>query len=134
MVNNLGMELFLQKNKVMKNFTFILLIAAAAASFTPQRVLSCTGITLTAKDSSRIVARTIEWGGSNLHSQYVIVPRGYEQYSYVPETNGSGMKFTARYGYVGLAVEQKEFIAEGLNEAGLTRRSSDLFVLFARIR
>lgn len=105
MVNNLGIELFLQKNKVMKNFTFILLIAAAAASFMPQRVLSCTGITLTAKDSSRIVARTIEWGGSNLHSQYVIVPCGYEQYSYVPETNGSGMKFTARYGYVGLAVE-----------------------------
>lgn len=120
MVNNLGIELFLQKNKVMKNFTFILLIAAAAASFMPQRVLSCTGITLTAKDSSRIVARTIEWGGSNLHSQYVIVPCGYEKYSYVPETNGSGMKFTARYGYVGLAVEQKEFIAEGLNEAGLS--------------
>ena len=30
------------------------------------------------------------------------------------------MKFTARYGYVGLAVEQKEFIAEGVNEAGLS--------------
>ena len=64
MVNNLGIELFLQKNKVMKNFTFILLIAAAAASSMPQRVLSCTGITLTAKDSSRIVARTIEWEGA----------------------------------------------------------------------
>lgn len=32
----------------------------------------------------------------------------------------NGMKFTARYGYVGLAVEQKEFIAEGVNEAGLS--------------
>ena len=30
------------------------------------------------------------------------------------------MTFTARYGYVGLAVEQKEFIAEGLNEVGLS--------------
>ena len=30
------------------------------------------------------------------------------------------MKFTARYGYVGLAVEQKEFVAEGLNETGLS--------------
>lgn len=30
------------------------------------------------------------------------------------------MKFTAKYGYVGLAVEQKEFIAEGLNEKGLS--------------
>ena len=30
------------------------------------------------------------------------------------------MKFTAQWGYVGLAVEQKEFIAEGINEAGLS--------------
>lgn len=30
------------------------------------------------------------------------------------------MVFIARYGYVGLAVEQKEFIAEGINEAGLS--------------
>ena len=30
------------------------------------------------------------------------------------------MEFTSRYGYVGLAVEQKEFVAEGLNEAGLS--------------
>ena len=30
------------------------------------------------------------------------------------------MKFTAKYGYVGLAVEQKEFVAEGLNEEGLS--------------
>ena len=30
------------------------------------------------------------------------------------------MKFTSKYGYVGLAVEQKEFIAEGLNEKGLS--------------
>lgn len=30
------------------------------------------------------------------------------------------MKFTSRYGYVGPVVEQKEFAAEGLNEAGLS--------------
>ena len=30
------------------------------------------------------------------------------------------MKFEARYGYVGLAVEQKEFVAEGVNEKGLS--------------
>ncbi len=30
------------------------------------------------------------------------------------------MEFTSRYGYVGLAVERKEFVAEGLNEAGLS--------------
>ena len=67
-----------------------------------------------------ILARTIEWGGSDLNSQYVVVPRGYEQYSYIPRGERSGMKFTARYGYIGLSVEQKEFVAEGLNEAGLS--------------
>lgn len=30
------------------------------------------------------------------------------------------MRFQSRYGYVGLAVEMKEFIAEGINEAGLS--------------
>ena len=82
--------------------------------------LACTGISLTAADSSRVVARTIEWGGSDLNSQYVIVPRGHVQQSYVPGGVMDGKRFTARYGYVGLAVEQKEFVAEGLNEAGLS--------------
>lgn len=81
---------------------------------------ACTGITLSSKDGSKILARTIEWGGSDLNSQYVIVPRGYEQQSYLPDGQQNGMKFTARYGYVGLAVEQKEFVAEGLNETGLS--------------
>mgnify|MGYP000559207208 CR=1 FL=1 len=42
------------------------------------------GITLTAKDNAHVVARTIEWGGSELNSQYVIVPRGYSQQSLTP--------------------------------------------------
>ena len=40
------------------------------------------------------------------------------------------MKFTAKYGYVGLAVEQKEFVAEGLNEEGLSAG----LVLFPELR
>ena len=43
-----------------------------------------------------ILARTIEWGGSDLNRQYVVVPRGYEQYSYIPRGERSGMKFTAQ--------------------------------------
>lgn len=91
----------------------------AAAITAAQSMLACTGITLIAKDSAHILARTVEWGGSNLNSQYVVVPRGYTQQSYIPGGQ-DGMQFTARYGYVGIAVEQKEFIAEGLNEAGLS--------------
>ena len=80
---------------------------------------ACTGITLTSKDGSHVVARTIEWGGSKLNSQYVVVPRGYTQTALVPGGK-FGMEFTSRYGYVGLAVEQEQFVAEGLNEAGLS--------------
>ena len=80
---------------------------------------ACTGITLTSADGTTIVARTIEWGGTNLNSMYVVVPRGHTAQSYTP-TGTDGMMFTARYGYVGFAVEQQEFITEGLNEHGLS--------------
>lgn len=41
-------------------------------------LLACTGITLHSKDSAYVLARTIEWGGSDLNSRYVIVPRFYD--------------------------------------------------------
>ncbi len=81
---------------------------------------ACTGITLRSEDGAYVLARTIEWGGSDLNSKYVIVPRGYKQVSFVPGGAKEGLSFTARYGYVGLAVEQEDFVAEGLNEAGLS--------------
>lgn len=91
------------------------LLAAGAT-----KASACTGITLKAADGAVVPARTIEWGGSDLKSSYVIVPRGYTQSSYVPGGAKNGMEFTAKYGYVGLAVEQQEFVAEGMNEAGLS--------------
>ena len=51
--------------------------------------------------------------------QYVVIPRGQQLRSLTP-TGANGLAFTARYGTVGLAVEQQEFIAEGINEAGLS--------------
>lgn len=103
----------------MKTRTFILSLTLAGMLAASLPANACTGITLNSKDSTTIVARTIEWGGSDLNSQYVIVPRGYTMRSYTPD-GSEGMQFTSRYGYVGLAVEQKEFIAEGINEAGLS--------------
>lgn len=88
-----------------------LLIAAAA--------FACTGIALTAGDSSRIVARTTEWGSSVLNSLYVVSPRGQQYTSYTP-TGSNGLKFTAKYGYVGIATELDQFIVEGINETGLS--------------
>lgn len=81
--------------------------------------LACTGIALTAKDGSYVQSRTIEWANSALESEYVIIPRGQQLRALTPG-GADGLAFTTRYGVVGLAVVQKEFIAEGINEAGLS--------------
>ena len=104
----------------MKKRQIILTLVTAALLGTAQSADACTGITLKSQDGHTIVARTIEWGGSDLNSQDVIVPRGHRQQSLLPGGNTDGMTFTARYGYVGLSVEQETFVAEGLNESGLS--------------
>ena len=96
---------------------FYLTIALFFAGYSA--IHACTGISLFAKDGGYVQARTIEWGESFLASEYVIIPRNLNQTSYTP-TGINGLKFKAKYGVVGLAVVQKEFIAEGLNEAGLS--------------
>ena len=97
----------------------LVLVAAVAALWSASPGRACTGITQHAADGTRIVGRTIEWGGTNLHSRYAIVPRGYEQCSFLPD-GGKGMTFKARYGYVGLSVENEAFVAEGINEKGFS--------------
>lgn len=101
--------------KMMKN----LLLGVAAMVGGIHASVACTGISLTAADGSYVQARTIEWAYGALKSEYVIIPRGEALQSYTP-TGMNGMKFKARYGVVGLAVVEKEFIAEGINEAGLS--------------
>lgn len=81
---------------------------------------ACTGITLTAKDASVVVARTIDWAGSEMNNIYVIAPRGQEQQSLLPDGTYGGKKFTAKYGFVGLGVQQPEFVVDGTNEMGLS--------------
>ena len=80
---------------------------------------ACTGITLKSKDGSVIAARTIEWAESVMNNMYVVVPRNQELQSLTP-SGMDGVKFKARHGFVGLAVEQKEFMVEGIDEKGLS--------------
>lgn len=80
---------------------------------------ACTGITLKSKDGATIAARTIEWAESVMNTLYVVVPRNQPLQSLTP-SGMDGVKFTAKHGYIGLAVEQKEFMVEGINEKGLS--------------
>lgn len=94
----------------------ILMITGALGTY---QALSCTGITLQTADSLTITARTIEWAAEPLNAMLVVVPRGQEQRSMLPEPYRHGKPFVARYGYVGIAVENDAFVMEGINEVGL---------------
>lgn len=85
---------------------------------THHKANSCTGISLNSTDGAHIVARTVEWASGESPSDYLIVPEGFEKQSMLPDGKRGGMKYTAFYGYVGLASE--DYVIEGLNEAGLS--------------
>ena len=81
---------------------------------------ACTGITLKSKDGTTVVARTIDWSGTEMNNIYTIIPRGHTAQSLLPDGTMNGLAFTSLYGYVGMAVEQPEFVVDGTNEAGLS--------------
>lgn len=81
---------------------------------------ACTGITLKSDDGGVVVARTIDWSREEMDNIYVVIPRGYTQTAILPNNASGGMQYTAKYGYVGLGMEQAEFIVDGTNEAGLS--------------
>ena len=106
----------------LKNLRIVALsVAIMLGAFT--EMFACTGISLKAKDGSRIIARTMEWGTFVMDSRYVVVPRGYVQTALTP-TGRNGMKIVAKYGYVGIGVLDDNLIAEGVNEKGV---SGELF-------
>ena len=80
---------------------------------------ACTGISLSASDGSRVVARTVEWAATPMQCGYVVVPRGHAHQSYTP-TGDNGLKYNAVYGYVGIYTEYEPFVVEGVNESGLS--------------
>ena len=98
-------------------FAILLMATSCVASQVP--VEACTGITLNSKDGTTVVARTIEWAESVMNTMYVVVPQQQELQSLTP-TGMDGVKFKAKNGFIGLAVEQKEFVVEGINEKGLS--------------
>lgn len=102
----------------MNKLKFFATLAACIAL--TQGADACTGITLKSRDGATIVARTIDWSGAEMNNIYSIVPRGHTQQSLLPDGSMDGLSFISLYGYVGMAVEQPEFVVDGTNEAGLS--------------
>ena len=72
---------------------------------------ACTGIRLTAGDSTVVYGRTMEWGAFDLNSRITVIPRDYAFTGLTPE-GVNGKKWTAKYGFVGLDMMGEMFIAE----------------------
>jgi choloylglycine hydrolase len=102
----------------MKRIIMIIAVAVLSGMFA-DKADACTGISLTAADGSRVVARTVEWAATPMQCGYVVAPRGHAHQSYTP-TGENGLKYNALYGYVGIYTEYEPFVVEGVNEAGLS--------------
>ena len=102
----------------MKRIFLLLSVMVGSAIFSNESD-ACTGISLSAKDGSRIVARTVEWAATPMQCGYVVAPRGHQHISYTP-SGENGLKYKSVYGYVGIYTEYEPFVVEGVNEAGLS--------------
>lgn len=87
-------------------------------AFSPA-VYPCTGISIMAKDGTHLQARTIEWSGNNLNSKLVIMPRDHGNQSLTPDGK-NGLTWFNKYGAVGASTVEPAFVAEGVNEKGLS--------------
>ena len=101
----------------MSRFLYFLLAVALFAL--PARMEACTGIALSSANGARVLARTVEWAASPMQCGYAVVPRGYSQISFTP-SGKDGLKFKAKYGYVGIYTDYRDFVVEGVNESGLS--------------
>ena len=94
----------------MSRFLYFLLAVALFAL--PARMEACTGIALSSANGARVLARTVEWAASPMQCGYAVVPRGYSQISFTP-SGKDGLKFKAKYGYVGIYTDYQDFVVEG---------------------
>ncbi len=107
-------------NKNMQTRKLFYASAAVLAALYANGADACTGITLKSRNGDTVVARTMDWSREEMDNMYIVAPRGYTATSILPDGETGGMQFTSKYGYVGLGMEQAEFIVDGMNEAGLS--------------
>lgn len=79
----------------------------------------CTSFVIKAQDGSPLYGRTMEWGGFDLNSELVLVPRGT---SFTSALSGEkqGMTWKNRYGFIAINAAKLPVAADGMNETGLT--------------
>ena len=80
---------------------------------------ACTSMIFKAEDGTRIYARTMEWGASDLESEMMLAPRSLAFSSSLGDGK-TGAAWTSKYGFVGVNAGGLAYATDGMNEAGLT--------------
>jgi len=96
-----------------------LTFAGALAGFGVSDADACTSMIFKAEDGTRIYARTMEWGASDLKSEMMLVPRAMAFSSALGEGK-TGATWKNQYGFVGVNAAGLAYATDGMNEAGLT--------------
>ncbi len=107
-----------KKGKNMKKIKELCLIASMLV--VPTVTMSCTGLSLTTESGDVVVGRTMEWShNASLQHKIGIYPRGKKYKALKPENSDGMMKWTGKYGYVGMTTYGLDMGPDGLNEKGL---------------
>lgn len=79
---------------------------------------ACTSICIKTSDGLVFYARTME-GAVNFHSKLTVIPKGTALRGTLPNNTSKGLKWTAKYGMVGMNALGTPFLADGINAKGL---------------
>jgi len=97
-------------NRLMMGAALAVMLAA------PSVTEACTGITLTGQNGDVCYGRTMEWGAFDMESRILVYPRNHQFQAKAPAM----MKWTGKLGIVGLDLLEKGYLADAINENGLT--------------
>lgn len=96
----------------------LMMVGAVLALLAVQTAEACTSIRLKTQDGLVFYARTMEFGGT-LPSKVAVVPKGTAYQGTLPDNTPKGLRWTAKYGFVGMNAFGLPLMSDGMNEAGL---------------
>lgn len=105
--------------KTSRKFGTMMLALILATHHMIPTCLSCTGITLIARNGDVVYGRTMEWGSFDLNTRIMIVPRNYKFVGTTPD-GLNGMRWETKYGIAGLDALERPVLLDAMNEKGLT--------------
>jgi choloylglycine hydrolase len=79
---------------------------------------ACTSIRIKTEDGLVFYARTFE-GGVDFQNGLAVIPKGTVYQGTLPDNTPKGIKWTTKYGMVGMTAFKMPLFSDGLNEQGL---------------